>query len=326
MYILPEGLRFTVEEAHTIQGSTMLEKSLFSSYSVKIPDDLPAIPAFQINIAALLETLQIFGLSETNSAYKHQNGGLSSSYAAAFSTPALNLGGTCRISYAEVGAPLSITIDEGSVKTTCEMHTYEIPAMYNEDIEIPLDRNNLTLKVIMKSAWLHDAITELANTSPEVLVVNASNSSAPYFSLEGQGGPFGDSMVDLTPESRDHAAATIRNSKQPQATEIFTVRAPKGRHGRVKQSYRFDLIKKAGKAMQLASKVSIRQDQQGVLSLQFMIEGLESASGSTGPNEGTMGGVGTGRVSFIDFRFVALYDGAESDSQGDDDGSTQSQE
>lgn len=52
------------------------------------------------------------------------------------------------------------------------------------------------------------------------------------------------------------------------------------------QSYKFEMVKAASEAMRLASKVSVRGDDQGVLSLQFMVE------------------VEGGGISFVDFRFV----------------------
>lgn len=308
VYITSEGLRFTTEEAHTIQASTLLDKSLFSSYLLQIPDDHPPLAPFQINIHALLETLQIFGVAESAS-YRNPNGGITSSYAAAFTNPALGLGGTCRISYREQGAPLSITIEESGVKTTCEMNTYEIRNAGYEDNEIPLDRNALVMRIIMPSMWLHDAISELASTNSEVLVVNASSTSKPYLAFEGHGGPFGDSTVDFMPEQKSELAPAGKPRKQPQVTETFSVLAPSGSHGRVKQRYRFDLIKRAGRAMALAQKVSLRMDRQGVLSLQFMVESDDS--GAVGGN-GALGTLG-GEFNFIDFRFVPLVDSDDED-------------
>jgi cell cycle checkpoint protein len=65
------------------------------------------------------------------------------------------------------------------------------------------------------------------------------------------------------------------------------------------------MIKAAAEAMRLASKVSVRGDEQGVLSLQFMVE------------------VEGGGVSFVDFRFVPFIRGEEDEdeasSQEDDD-------
>lgn len=302
--ITSDGLRFTTEESRTIQATTLLDKPLFSSYLLRPEEEDEPIPAFRVNIIALLETLQIFGISESSSSYKNQNGGITSSYAAAFTTPALGISATCKITYTEIGAPLSITIEESGVRTTCEMNTYNILDGFDGVNEIPLDRNALVLKTIMPSIWLHDAISELVSTSSEVLVINASSISAPFFSLEGYGGPFGDSIVDFAPDSVSEAPSANPNKKrQPQVTETFVVAAPSGNHGRVKEKYKFDLIKRAGRAMAQGSKVSIRLDRQGVLSLQFMVDVMDSRGMV---DSGNATNATTGRFSFIDFRFVPL--------------------
>lgn len=319
VHITPTGIRFSVDEARVVQGLTFVDKSLFTSYNLSTEDQLPP---FEISVSALLETLQIFGLSEANSSYKNASGGFTSSYTNAFTAPSLALGGTCRISYQEAGAPLSITIQEGSVTTTCEINTYEVRGEY-QDEGIPLDRNTLCLKIIMQSSWLHDAMTELSGTSPEVVQINASERSQPYLAFEGQGGPFGDATVDYQPESKNEPTPSVnRSKKQPFVTETFVVAAPAGMHGRLKQRYKFDLIKKAGRAMALASKVSIRQDQQGVLSLQFMVE-VEGGTGLKANDlaNGVKSSTGN-KVSFVDFRFVPLVDDeyGESGSEGDPEG------
>lgn len=318
LHILSEGIRVTTEDARTIQASTLLDKSLFSSYLLQNPTDASVAP-FKINILALLEVLQIFGSGDTNSTYRSSNGGITSTYAAAFNTPALGLGGTCRISYADVGAPLSITIEEAGVKTTCQMNTYSLTNMYDEDFEIPLDRTALVLKSILPSVWLHDAVSELASTSSDTMVVNVSSTSAPYFALEGHGGPFGDTTVDFNPDSKnDHLSGSSVRRKQPQITETFVVSAPAGSHGRVRQRYKFDLIKRAGRAMALANKVSTRLDKQGVLSFQFMVEAVDpNGVGNDGTFDMT---ASSGRLSFIDFRFVPLLD--QSDGEDDNEGDT----
>jgi cell cycle checkpoint protein len=320
--ITAAGIRFSVDEARVVQGATMLERNLFSTYTFNPQGDADHLPIFEISMPALLETLQIFGISEAGAASKNQGGGFSSSYTNAFTTPSLGLGGTCRIIYAEVGAPLSITIQEGSVTTTCEINTYEPQGEFNDGNSIPLDRNALCLKIIMRSTWLYDAIAELSGTNPDSVLFNASERSPPYFCLEGQGGPFGDVVVDYMPDSKSEPTPSLpRSKKQPFVTETFSVAAPPRMHGRVKQRYKFDLLKKAGKAMALASKVSMRQDLQGVLSMQFMIE-LDTATADQKNREGAYGGVpqtNLAKASFVDFRFVPLLDDEDEDEYADTD-------
>jgi len=318
--ITHSGIRFSVEDARVVQGLTFLDKALFSSYQLNVNDEQDALPTFSISIVALLETLQIFGISDVNSSSRNPNGGFSGSYGNAFSAPSLSLAGTCRITYQEEGSPLAITIQEGSVTTTCEMNTYEVHGEYDDDGGIPLDRERLCLKAIMRSTWLHDAIIELSGTNPSALVLTASNQLAPYFALEGEGGPFGDSTVDFLPESKNEPTPSgIRGRKQPLVTENFSVAAPPSTRGRVRQRYKFEMIKRAGRAMALASKVSIRQDLQGVLSLQFMIDLGDGAAvmngGRRGDSDGPLGAPPTpGSVAFVDFRFVPLVGDEDDDA------------
>ncbi|KAL8846177.1 MAG: hypothetical protein Q9221_008706 [Calogaya cf. arnoldii] len=276
--ITPEGLRFTVEESRVVQGITFLEKSLFTSYSyaplansqTADDDEADDTAVFQISLTALLETLQIFGVNEIKDrwasrdpAYGVISGALGRGGGpAAFRDPVLGVKGVCRLSYAAKGEPLCVLLEEAGVTTTCELVTYE--PEYQE--EIPLQRDALTLKIIMRSNWLHDAVNELSSTSPLRLTIAAS-SSAPYLVLSSNG-PLG--------------SAAIEFSKDQQLLETFQV--PK----RTVNTYKHSLIKEATRAMFIASKVSIRGDEQGVLSLQFMIE-VEDFG-----------------VSFVEFRFVAF--------------------
>ena len=106
--ITADGLRFSVEASRAVQGLTFLERTLFSSYTFSSSsnantlhlDETTSTPSFQINLIALLETLQIFGLSDaTSSSSRNPSGGFtSSSYThTAFNAPALAVtGGTWR--------------------------------------------------------------------------------------------------------------------------------------------------------------------------------------------------------------------------------------
>lgn len=315
--ITSEAIRFLVEETRVSQGIADLDKDWFSSYIFNPPTDNEngdnlasqpsSLPPFQISLMALLETLQIFGVSEPTSTFSNRNQYFSSSNA--FNTPALGLGGTCRLAYTEIGSPLTITLSEADINTTCEIMTYE-PASETDQETIPFERENLNLKVIMPGFWLSEAMTELSSTNPDVLVLMATSSRMQVLSLQGLGGAYGDSMVEYRPEGKGNSS-----SRSPEVTEVFQINPPDS-SGKVKQRYRFDLIKKAARAMALASKVSVRLDRQGVLSLQFMIQLNE---GSSRDHSGSTNGKAAGRLSFIDFRFVPLLD-EQDDGELTDDG------
>ncbi|KAL8672481.1 MAG: hypothetical protein Q9168_003052 [Polycauliona sp. 1 TL-2023] len=304
--ITPEGLRFTVEESRVVQGRRIrsvtctsssqvgiafLEKSLFTSYnyspsvgSQTDEEEVDDTAVFQISLTVLLETLQIFGVNDIKDRWASRDpasGGITGALGrggrpAAFGNRVLGMTGVCRLSYAAKGEPLCVVLEEAGVTTTCEMVTYEPE---NQE-EIPLQRDALTMKIIMRSNWLHDAVNELSSTSPSRLTIAASP-SAPYLVLSSNG-PLGSAAVEF--------------SRDAQLLETFQV--PK----RTSNTYKHSLIKTATRAMSNASKVSIRGDEQGVLSLQFMIE---------------IEGIG---ISFVEFRFVPfLPEDGEDDSGSDDE-------
>ena len=352
--ITPDGIRFSVEEGRVIQGLAFLDKALFTSYTFNQPnttnngngepgdDDWPesaeSYPHFVISLTALLETLKIFGINDaagsgSNKAASVQHPSASS----AFTAPALLLDRSCILQYFQHGSPLSITLTEAGVKTICELTTYEPD---DDEVDIPLKRDAIMMKIIMRSTWLHNAISELDATNPSILKVSASAKQAPFFTLSGSGGPFSESVVEFSidPQQQQQDTQNVAHGSQPQptthhkvladdgtsrsrakraklaptVTETFLVSPPSSMGSRIEQNYRFPLLRKAARAMAVANKVSIRGDRQGVLSLQFMIELDENGpSNNKLSKESTKGG----KVTFVDFRFVPLLD--ENEDEGE---------
>ncbi|RJE21635.1 DNA repair protein Rad1 [Aspergillus sclerotialis] len=338
--ITPDGIRFSAEGGRVIQGLAFLDKALFTTYTFNPPSapnirnedsadndnstDTTYYPHFVISLSALLETLKIFGINDTATSSSSKPSIVQPSHppsSNAFTTPALLLDRTCTLQYSQPGSPLSITLSEAGVKTTCELTTYEPD---EDEADIPLQRDAIIMKIIMRSAWLHNAISELDSTNPTVLRISASAKQEPYFSLSGAGGPFSESVVEFSVDQQNQAngsqaqphhkvladdgtsrARAKRATQAPTVTETFLVSPPSSMGSHIRQDYRFPLIRKASRAMAAASKVSIRGDKQGVLSLQFMIDFEES----NGPNAArSTGGSMAGNVAFVDFRFVPLLD------------------
>ncbi|KMP00469.1 ssDNA endodeoxyribonuclease [Coccidioides immitis] len=347
--ITPQGIRFSAEDGRVMQGLAFLDKTLFANYVFNpVPSDngvatdtdlveeeldTAAYPRFLISLTALIETLQIFGLSDAPHHSNPISNPITGPASNAFSAPALLLNRTCTISYLRPGSPLCITLSEAGVTTTCELTTYEPdnPEFESsEDVDIPLQRDAILFKIIMRSLWLHNAIMELDSTNPSVLTITASPKKAPYFALSASGGPFGESTVEFSIDKESDALAdpsykslndngSSRQPKRgklaPSVAETFLVHPPSSR-ARVRQSYRFALVRKALRAMAAASKVSIRGDSQGVLSIQFMIELGEVVSEPDGSTK-TQQVPGTlDNVSFVDFRFVPLVDDEANDGEG----------
>ena len=255
-----------------------LDKTLFTTYTIDsvsqnrgTPDngeeDEADIPPFEISILSLIETLQILGISDA-SPKDSWSARIACASASFVHCAAFGIIGLCRISYEAVGDPFRLVLEESGMTTTCELTTYA-PSFYEE---IPLQKDAIIQKIIMRSTWLNDAILELSSTSPTRLTIRSSP-EAPHFTLSSTG-PLGSATVEFT--------------NDPQLLETFQVSRNSS------NTYNYHMIRSTSKAMAAASKVSLRSDEQGVLSLQFMIE-LDQESKDNS-------------ISFVDFRFVPYLD------------------
>ncbi|OAX83932.1 hypothetical protein ACJ72_01698 [Emergomyces africanus] len=342
-----------------MQGVAFLDKKLFTHYIFNSPpesnntintddgDDEDnsgnyVSPLFLISLSALIETLQIFGLNDASPYSNSTTNPAASTALNAFSGPALLLNRTCTIRYIKQGSPLTITLSGSGVTTTCELTTYEPDDVEldssAEDRDIPLQRDAIVFKSIMRSMWLHNAIVELDSTNPTVLSFSVSATTAPYFALSASGGPFSESTIEFSID-KDPAAATAneppyktlggddtgassrplqakRGKLAPTVTETFLVNSTS--RSRVRQSYRFALIHKALRAMAASSKVSIRIDRQGVLSLQFMIDFGDGDGGDVrgGAQQPPVTSKKIENAGFVDFRFVPLVDDNDDSEDG----------
>ncbi|KAI9660728.1 MAG: ssDNA endodeoxyribonuclease [Alyxoria varia] len=320
--ISSEGLRFSAEESRVMQGLLFLDKDLFTTYHynptqlrVDSSEDEQPVPVFQISLPALLETLQILVSPDSasnssrdrfnrDSTTEPRNGAIRGGAPTnAFDTRILDMpAGLCRFHYEGPGDSLRLILEEANVITTANLTTYE-PEEAAEDI--PFNRGALALKIIMRPAWLYDALNELGSTGAERVTLSAipDTADSPKLALSAAG-PLGSATVEFAKDA-------------PQLLETYQV--PK----RTRNSYKYSMLKAAARAMAIAAKVSIRGDDQDVLSLQFMIEVHNDIRGQPSSNSSTGGGAAPEpAVSFVDFRFVP-YVPEELAQLDDEDGSSE---
>ena len=248
-----------------------LDKALFTSFQYRPhiregaesapqegeagPSSEHEIASFQLSFAALLESLQMFGSEASIPRQKDDRREMYARQTHKVPTTVLdrvfdggNLGmhGSCRLMYTRQGSSLELVLQEAGLVTKCQFATFDS----SQVDEIPLQRNDLLLKVIMRASWLHDAMSELSSTGPQKLIVSTSLQK-PYLKLYSQGA-YGSASVEFTQDPRFLETWQITED----STHI----------------YQFSSAKAAMKAMSIASKVSIRIDVHGVMSLQFMVE------------------------------------------------------
>lgn len=128
--------------------------------------------------------------------------------------------------------------------------------------------------------------------------------------------PQGLSSAYRTPSSTNFGGAAAADGNELTPTNLLETFQLSDEESVLRSTYKFSLVQKAARAMGVATKVSVRVDTQGVLSLQFMVE-VEGGGGASGVVGNPGVGGGGGKVSFVDFRFVPLVEDDDDDEEGD---------
>nr|XP_028604451.1 cell cycle checkpoint protein RAD1 [Podarcis muralis]XP_028604452.1 cell cycle checkpoint protein RAD1 [Podarcis muralis]XP_028604453.1 cell cycle checkpoint protein RAD1 [Podarcis muralis] len=149
-----------------------------------------------------------------------------------------------RMCYRGYGYPLTLFLEDGGVVTVCKINTQEP----EEILDFDFCSTNVVNKIILQSEGLREAFSEL-DMSSEVLQITVSlEKSNLRLSTFGNAGS---THLDY-PKDSDLIEAFHCNQSQT-------------------NRYKIALLKPSTKALVLSCKVSIRTDNRGFLSLQYMI-------------------------------------------------------
>ncbi|KAJ6620299.1 Rad1/Rec1/Rad17 [Mycena sp. CBHHK59/15] len=191
-----------------------------------------------------------------------------------------------RMTYAGSGYPLTLLIAEDAAgpTTKCEIITYEA----EPHLQLPFDPDQMVLKIILKSSWLRDALSELDPSCDKLTFIGnppptAATGKRPQLRAGNE-----------TPMLRIQAAGTFGSTEMDypndrEVLETFECTRP------VSFSYRFGHISRTLRALQSSSKTSLRIDDEGLMSLQFIMPGIRPKTEQDSD-------------AFIEFRCLALDD------------------
>jgi len=150
-----------------------------------------------------------------------------------------------KMCYAGYGYPLKLLLaEEGGILTDCSITTMDA----EDVVDFNFSSNDVVNKIIMKSLALKDAFQELDMTSEVIQILMSPD--APYFRIS----TFGNS-----------GSAHVDYPKDSELVETFECTQTQSNR------YKTSLLKPSTKALVPSNKVSIRMDERGFLSLQYMI-------------------------------------------------------
>ena len=147
--------------------------------------------------------------------------------------------------YCGEGQPLCLVLEEGGVVTECQIKTMTA----DEVLDFNFTSIGVENKIIMKSECLREAFNEL-DMSSQILQILMSPDT-PWFRLSTYGHA-GSTQTDVPKDS------DMVDSFECSKTQV--------------NRYKLTLLKPSVKALLQSSKISVRMDGRGFLSLQYMIK------------------------------------------------------
>ncbi|KAK9448399.1 repair protein Rad1/Rec1/Rad17-domain-containing protein [Limtongia smithiae] len=302
--VAPAGITFSVEDSKACQAHAFLDKSFFSSYVCAAGargehegEEENSGVKLSIQLNALVECFQIFGNDLPDTQAQQNRPMKQSGYNESFATtaaassednhPRSFIGGSsvCKLRYNGPGAPFILMLDEGAVTTTCEFLTADVDDNGTDGGEetIVLAADALQLTAIMKPQYLADVLRELDAPGIEpALTVRAARatstaSAALVFASRGDLG----SVEWSATKDRN----VIESFVMPEHVLLL------------EYTYNYKMIQHVREALKLATKISLRIDVDGVMSIQSMCD------------------VGDGRKAYIDFRFLPMEEDEDEDER-----------
>ncbi|WKY01704.1 hypothetical protein Q1695_015593 [Nippostrongylus brasiliensis] len=155
-------------------------------------------------------------------------------------------GATLKLTYDGPGEPVKLVLEEDGIVVDMNIQTL----ITEEILDFEFDTDDLTFQVIMKAYMLKEAVREL-DTSSSTVTLSVSSEEI---------------SLTTTGEIGKVVTRFPRSSEQVERLECAEP---------VVHQYPVSLIRQMSAAFAIATKVSIRCDSRGVLSVQFMVEQAE---------------------------------------------------
>ncbi|ORY43865.1 hypothetical protein BCR33DRAFT_785659 [Rhizoclosmatium globosum] len=184
------------------------------------------------------------------------------------------------ITHDPVGSHLILTLQNARVKSVARLKTLQLETS-QEDImllETQFGNSDVCCKITMKSIWLTHAISEL-DPSTDTLKIHVSPRT-PHLRISSRG-LAGETVVEYMGGSNEFGTAS------DEADALESVKCDQ----EVAYEYKYSVVQPALKTLLvLSTRVSLRLNGEGMLSMQFMVP----VSESTG-----VGGAQMGYVNFV---------------------------
>ncbi|PVG02825.1 Rad1-domain-containing protein [Serendipita vermifera] len=283
------GIQIEVEYRRALQATAYLATNLFDEWHYEPPkedqeDEEEAEDAnveIDINLKILNEALSIYG--STGASYSGKRKWTGREYREddeedprgpldrwfhSRNKPIT----TMRMSYAGVGHPLSLFLAEKGEgpSTVCHITTL----LSERRMEIGFNDADKIVKIIMKSVWLRDALSEIDTSCEFITIICNPPQKITRTADNPRLGDISHSFFRIEAKSmRGNVEMDFPNDRE--VLEVFECGES------VKFNYTFDVMRQIVRALSVSMRVSIRIDGEGVMSLQFLMPSGPSGERTT---------------------------------------------
>ncbi|KAK7688999.1 hypothetical protein QCA50_007690 [Cerrena zonata] len=290
------GMVVTVEESRTLLAFAFIRHDMFDEFIYDADlaaeldpdpqnDDEPILPKrtiFEVNLQMMIDCLNVFGTASASASSASTKklkyagwdkpdderqgegsglrgrGGANASRNGRIDQYMGNGTGTAlKMTYGGRGQPLVLHLmeDMNGPNAVCELTTYEPePAL-----DLPFDSEAMVMKMILKSSWLQEALTELHPSCEKMTIIG--NPPPP----PGRG-----PTLTAPPRLRLKATGTFGTTEMDYPNDKEVLESCEC-DTHVSFTYRTSHIARVTRALPHSSKTSVRIDEEGLLSLQLII-------------------------------------------------------
>lgn len=292
IYIGPDGLIFTCENVHTIRVSATFDKKLFDNYYFDPPEEEVTNNAAGNNNESTNATdisSDDEGVSNLHTQLTQQVKNIRKraqktieicvdlkKVVESFNI-ASSLGGfskeadltiKCTLSYKGRGHPFVVSFRDPMMTERCEFATF---VDLEEHQFLMLDVSSLVMEVILSADVIHDALNNLKDLNSEEIYIYASSRATDQRTLD-KGRVISNQLMFISKGEIGFSRFIFPSLEKLELRQYDPVNYEfrPVKNDFIVSVYKFDIFKKIMRSVKLSSKIRIRKDSKGIISIHLL--------------------------------------------------------
>ncbi|ODQ80524.1 hypothetical protein BABINDRAFT_19406, partial [Babjeviella inositovora NRRL Y-12698] len=258
LQITNDGINLVTENNHICKIRLSLDKTLFSSYNLQLPDGRKIEIGIDLN--SISDCFNMANQSFNAASLLPTNGGTTLAHLHLYDIQ-------CIISYRRHGDPLVIDFKDGKMNEKVEFLTFHIDETLQQDMVLCIDHLMLVYELMIKSDVFHNILKDLKDINTEDLFIYTRIHNELNFISRGEIGyskmmfPQERSILEQLTIYKNYDSVPVDDELQMQSAII--------------SRYNYPILSKIIRPVRLSHKTKIMKDSQGLMSFHLLINNHE---------------------------------------------------